>query len=433
MRKWYKAIDDQRAMRSGERARQQGTSNTQFNYLMNGPQIENPYQTEEDAEFEDEQPVPQSEFSMSRNASSNSLRARSATGGSGGSGGTVRPPRFPMPEPVLPPLSLQTQFPNAAPSPSERLGNSYFSPVEPTPLSTRSSSQSSSYFPRQPTPVNAREAENNRYTAPALSRVTSRESQSSYYTNGRSSRPSLQPPVSAMSAQQIGMAQSRARSASSPDIHNPNGPGRRYPVMPPDVPVPPIPAHVAGMRASVNRSQNNSPTNGVPIRTATQSQQYGYRHPNSTQYGYEQQARSDGRSPMATVTNGNGVNSLDRVLSPPTSEPISEDDYMPGQLKAKVSFEDNYVTLVIASNIHFRSLTDRVEAKLARFTNRPIGKNSVRLRYKDEDGDFVTIDSDEAVQEAFLEWREQHRNLLAAGQMGQVGEIQLFCQVVDAL
>ena len=54
MRKWYKAIDDQRAMRSGERARQQGTSNTQFNYLMNGPQIENPYQTEEDAEFEDE-------------------------------------------------------------------------------------------------------------------------------------------------------------------------------------------------------------------------------------------------------------------------------------------------------------------------------------------------------------------------------------------
>ena len=106
---------------------------------------------------------------------------------------------------------------------------------------------------------------------------------------------------------------------------------------------------------------------------------------------------------------------------------------MPGQLKAKVSFEDNYVTLVIASNIHFRSLTDRVEAKLARFTNRPIGKNSVRLRYKDEEGDFVTIDSDEAVQEAFLEWREQHRNVLAAGQMQQVGEIQLFCQLIDAV
>jgi cell division control protein 24 len=102
--------------------------------------------------------------------------------------------------------------------------------------------------------------------------------------------------------------------------------------------------------------------------------------------------------------------------------------FMPSQLKAKVNFDDNYVTLVIASNILFRSLTDRVDAKLARFTNRSIGSRSVRLRYRDEDGDFVTIDSDEAVQLAFMEWRDQHQNMLAAG---QVGEIQLFCQTVE--
>jgi cell division control protein 24 len=104
------------------------------------------------------------------------------------------------------------------------------------------------------------------------------------------------------------------------------------------------------------------------------------------------------------------------------------DPYMPTQLKAKVNFDDNYVTLVIATNILFRSLTDRVDAKLARFTNRSIGNKTVRLRYRDEDGDFVTIDSDEAVQLAFMEWREQHRDMLAKG---LVGEIQLYCQVVD--
>lgn len=101
---------------------------------------------------------------------------------------------------------------------------------------------------------------------------------------------------------------------------------------------------------------------------------------------------------------------------------------MPSQLKAKINFDDNYVTLVIASNILYRSLIDRVDAKLARFTDRSIGNDSVRLRYKDEDGDFVTIDSDEAVQLAIMEWREQNQDLLASG---QVGEIQLFCQPVE--
>lgn len=119
---------------------------------------------------------------------------------------------------------------------------------------------------------------------------------------------------------------------------------------------------------------------------------------------------------------------LDQSLSPTLSHDSDHQSFMPSQLKAKVNFDDNYVTLVIASNILFRSLIDRVDAKLARFTNRSIGSKTVRLRYQDEDGDFVTIDSDEAVQLAFMEWREQNQPLLAAG---QVGEIQLFCQIVD--
>lgn len=176
-----------------------------------------------------------------------------------------------------------------------------------------------------------------------------------------------------------------------------------------NVPVPPIPAHMANMKAPVNRSQNNSPTNSqLPMRSQP--------HVHTTQFTEPEynEARTSGQL-------------SEHATSPLTQEPDG-DPFMPTQLKAKVNFDDNYVTLVIATNILFRSLTDRVDAKLARFTNRSIGNKTVRLRYRDEDGDFVTIDSDEAVQLAFMEWREQHRDMLAKG---MVGEIQLYCQVVD--
>lgn len=190
-----------------------------------------------------------------------------------------------------------------------------------------------------------------------------------------------------------------------------------------NIPVPPIPPQLASMRAPVNRSQNNSPTNnGLPMRSAAQTALGSSRHMHGNDF-------SDGYFP--TMANSQSSLSEHPLATSGTLEPdtgASPDPIMPTQLKAKVNFDDNYVTLVIASNILFRSLTDRVDAKLARFTNRSIGNRSVRLRYKDEDGDFITIDSDEAVQLAFMEWRDQHQDSLA---QGQVGEIQLFCQAVE--
>ncbi|KAK2785283.1 hypothetical protein FQN51_003829 [Onygenales sp. PD_10] len=443
MRKWYKEIDSQRAIQNEERqTRHTGTSETQFTYLAMAPTMQNPYQEEYDAE---EDLIPQggnnfSEFSVSRNASSTSLRARSATGGSGGSGpmSAGRPPRFPMPEP---PLSLHTQFANGAVSPGDRTGNSYFSPVTDT-ASTRSSSQSTMFsYSRQGTPSTPWTEDSNRYTAPAMPRATSRDGATSnpYFNNSRAAqRPSL-PPLSSSQqhSQSGGMSQARLRSASSPDIHNHNPPESRRHVNGhsiDNVPVPPIPAHMAGMMAPVNRSQNNSPTNNsLPIRSATQSpgmqQQHAQRHGLPThpapqfhdpQYSHN---RVDPRSQPAPTSNP-----MPSGLSSPVNQEGDQELFMPSQLKAKVNFDDNYVTLVIASNILFRSLTDRVDAKLARFTNRSIGSKSVKLQYRDEDGDFVTIDSDEAVQLAFMEWRDQHQIMLANG---QVGEIQLFCQAVE--
>ncbi|CAL5874720.1 uncharacterized protein PFLUO_LOCUS9021 [Penicillium psychrofluorescens] len=418
MRNWYRDIDNQRLIQAEQRnARHTGTSDSEFTYMKNMANMPNPYQQEYDA---DETPY-NSEFPMSRNASSTSLRTRSATGGSTSS--VVQSNGRARYTPQDPTLSLHTPY-NGNMSPSDRnVSSSYFSPAE-TP-STRSSSQSGFSFGRQNTSSttisNGWNEESNRYTAPALSRGASRDGSNAtgYFppTNGRAAqRPSL-PPLSGPQGQPTNGTQ-RMRSASSPDIHqhNQNPESRRYMGVHTmqtvdNVPVPPIPAHMANMKAPVNRSQNNSPTNSqLPIRSQTQPlppNQF-----NEPEYSAMSQSMELGASPL--------------TQEPETEE--EEEEFMPTQLKAKVNFDDNYVTLVIATNILFRSLTDRVDAKLARFTSRSIGNKTVRLRYRDEDGDFVTIDSDEAVQLAFMEWREQHRDMLAKG---LVGEIQLYCQVVE--
>lgn len=445
MKKWYKDIDTQRAKQAEERsARHTGTSETEFTYMKNVQNMPNPYQQEYEAEEElQKEAAFFSEFPTSRNASSTSLRSRSATGGSGGSAplSAGRPQRFPMPD-----TPLHTQYASGTVSPAERSMPSYFSPTETPFTSARSSSQSIPY-PRQTTPSNMWNEESNRYTAPAMSRGASRDSTNwnPYFNSSNSSargpqRPSLSPFSGPQAQSPNGMAQARMRSASSPDIHHHIAHLRGHAMQTVDnVPVPPIPSHMANMRAPVNRSQTSSPTNtNLPIRSATQSQGVQQQHtqrPTQPTHFHEPQYFS-----RAPTLNTSQSPALDQPPSPLGEEPepeqqthtqptpLSQDPLMPTQLKAKVNFDDNYVTLVIASNILYRSLTDRVDAKLARFTNRSIGGKSVRLRYKDEDGDFVTIDSDEAVQLAFMEWRDQHQEMLAKG---QVGEIQLFCQPVE--
>ena len=100
---------------------------------------------------------------------------------------------------------------------------------------------------------------------------------------------------------------------------------------------------------------------------------------------------------------------------------------MPTQLKVKVNCDGNYVTLVVAFNITYQSLIDRIDAKLLRFSTNAIGRGTMRLRYQDEDGDFVTIASDDDIQMAFQEWSEAQRDSINGG----LGEIELFCDSLD--
>jgi cell division control protein 24 len=463
MSRWNREIEAQRAVwaETIRASRANGTSETQFTSLR-GIQMENPHQEydldEDDYNRNMQSSYPMhengnySEFPMSRNASSISLRSSSTTTASGGVHNpypsiSARPPRFPLPDSTsLPPLN--TSFTS---SPADRGGTSYFSPVEkegstPINASARSSSQSAfgghSRYGAASNGWSSGDEPTNRNTAPAMSR--SNAGGNPYLVNGRDTRmrPSL-PPVStaAPTAQQLANGMNRMRSASSPDFANPH---RRVPnghVIPNGVDVPTVPAippHVSGRVAPVNRSLNNSPTNMPPraITPSTNGHQYGMppgpRPQMTNHYTYDSSYNSklDPRQMISTLTPASlSTIDRDRNLSPPISTPSSDGEpFMPSQLKAKVCFDNNYITLVIASNIQFRSLTDRIDAKLARFTHASIGGGSVRLRYRDEDGDYIWIDSDEAVNDAFLDWRESHADKIATG---SVGEILLFCSSLN--
>lgn len=238
----------------------------------------------------------------------------------------------------------------------------------------------------------------------------------------------------------------RNRSASSPDIHN----AQRAAANGQQPPVPAMPANYQGFSHMVPRSQTNSP-NGVPSRQPAHSPQNtsdprgGYNGPSPTsQHPYDPMARSDLRG--AQYPSSRTVTPVQRTggtPAPPTAgTPLPPADISPPtQLKVKVHAPSaaQVLTLVVPLNISYQTLKDRIDAKLQRSTNLTLGTvnggsgvtpskdNVVKLKYLDED-DYVTIQTDEDVLEAFETWREQRGGDLGGDGMGGMGEIELFCQ-----
>lgn len=440
MKKWASQVDQQRRIwkdasrASNSSAKQSKVNSTQFTYLQ-GEELKNPYAQDDDDE-EEEEDTPYGghpDLNMSRNGSSTSLRSRSTTGDSGPSLGSGPPPRFPM-NVGQPPLTLRTQqLQNQAQN-----GDSYFSPMAESPISSRTSSSSTGMFPfpRQGTP-GWQGDESHRYTAPAPGRNVRPGEQQNGFPRIPVQRPSLPAQVG---QQQSALAQNRLRSASSPDIQNPLAP-RRPPNGPvPDVP--PFPTHYAYAPGLVNRSQNNSPSSlpPPPMRAATQSpaiQRDRTLQRAATEYDYptsaprqELRGVSMGRAntPASSDRTMTPISMDSRGVSPPLPSASSSNAEMPipSQLKVKVHCPSagSTMTLVVSTNISFQSLKDRIDAKLQRSTNVSLASGQVRLKFLDDD-DYVSIQSDEDVQTAFETWKEQHQ--AEQFMAGQLGEIELYC------
>ncbi|KAK5955705.1 Guanine nucleotide exchange factor for Cdc42p [Knufia fluminis] len=406
MRKWHDMIMRQRSACLLERGGG-NTSSTQLTSLI-GANLVNPYAEQDDDEDYNRMSSTTyggSEYAMSRNTSSTSLRQRSATGSSAASSapfvsqGRMRGPTNEMNR--LPRL-------NTAQSPAHHPSDSYFSPVDSTPpqsASTRSSAQSA-YAATQ---RNAGPESHYRNTAPAMGRNDPRTNPYGMPNGRHPQRPSL-PPGSVHSANNLAM--NRMRAASSPDIHPQIQQNRKYAENIPAVPS--IPSHMSKQMQPPSRSQSSSPNN-LPLRgpPGQRPQMGGHGYTYDPSYS----TAKSGHAPQM---------SQDRTTSPPDSND-DDDDPMPSQLKAKVRFDDNYVSMIIPTNITFRTLTDRIDAKLARFTHHAIATGTVKLRYQDQDGDYVLIDSDEAVSEALLDWKETHADRNGASLNA---EISLFAHVV---
>jgi cell division control protein 24 len=456
MKKWAAGLDIQRTENAPKASQSPDAPPPDFAWMrtQSVSTLENPY-AQQDEEEDDDITAPQyngaiqsTGGTLMRNASSTSLRQRSATGESTQSLASIvraPPPRFPLPTPPAP-LSLQTQMSAPAGVMSPEMsrggpGDSYFSPVAESPVSSRTSTASSMFqsagypFPKTSTPQPGWE-DSNRYTAPAMPRAPSRDgpSPNPYGINGRNPRgPSL--PV--MPQSQSAAQQQRSRSYSTPDIAPPPGMRPRTTGGTPVPAVPGIPAHLHHDN-NIPRSQTGSPRlTDIPVRANTQSPgvQRERLHQASGSYGGQMSQfpaqplypRQMTPNPMPAPLNINPEGAARTAPSPQIGSgtpQMSSDLPIPTQLKVKVNCDSgNYVTLVVAFNITYQSLIDRIDAKLARFTNSSIGKGMLKLRYRDEDGDFVSIESDDDIQIAFLEWRDGQRNMFSGG----VGEIELFC------
>ncbi|KAI0905423.1 Rho guanyl nucleotide exchange factor [Ustulina deusta] len=457
MKKWATGLDVQRKINTPQSTTSPEQPTPAFTWMRNVDTIENPYaQQDDDDDDDDEQPVPSQMSSpnlghssnlggvMTHNTSSTNLRARSVTTDSAQSLASLArapPPQFPLPPPPRQ-LSVQT---GSAQSPVPRGGESYFSPTLDSPASSRTStastllSQNGQYpFPRTSTPQGGWEdRDTNRYTAPAMPRAPSRDGPTP--TNGRNPRG---PSMPVMASQQTLAQQQRSRSYSTPDINGQNA--RRANTTTPVPAVPGIPPHLHPAHdASIPRSQTGSPRQDPPVRANTQSpgvqrerlnQQNGQYGGTMTQFPtqpiYPRQATpSTGQipgsaAPQPLSLDGRQVVSSALGSTAAGNPPSNQDLPIPTQLRVKVNCDTGtYVTLVVPFNITYQSLSDRIDGKLARFTNSSISKGNLRLKYRDEDSDLVTIESDDDIQIAFLEWREGASNMSTNG----VGEIELFC------
>ncbi|SAM04375.1 hypothetical protein [Absidia glauca] len=99
---------------------------------------------------------------------------------------------------------------------------------------------------------------------------------------------------------------------------------------------------------------------------------------------YYQQQQGEQRSPPLTSVSTSGG-----------ASPISMDT-----LKIKLSYNDGIYVIVCAMDIRFMDLMERVEKKIKLVAN--LQPNDIlRLKYQDEDEDFITINSDDDVQMAF--------------------------------
>ncbi|CAI2166102.1 17870_t:CDS:2 [Funneliformis geosporum] len=124
----------------------------------------------------------------------------------------------------------------------------------------------------------------------------------------------------------------------------------------------------------------------------------------------ESHQRHSGSSTLSQTSNTNGINTNVPIsnsdLSSPTngvenSNQFSKYNTLHTTMKIKVNYAEDIFVIVVPKEIEYKELCDRVERKIRLCTTRRDESVPLRIKYQDEDGDHITINSDDDVLMAF--------------------------------
>ncbi|KAI9295810.1 RhoGEF-domain-containing protein [Neoconidiobolus thromboides FSU 785] len=181
----------------------------------------------------------------------------------------------------------------------------------------------------------------------------------------------------------------------------------------------PLPAIPKSMRDEL------SPNNSFRNRSASSPNIHAVRSPN----GNWEPTQTNGHSPR--TSNGNGAShnvSMNGYIPHGNNvRPMSSLNRTASQTKVKINYLDDVFIIMVPSSIDFEELSDKVERKLRLCGGRRGNKmedlsSGFRMRYRDEDNDFITINSDDDVQMAF----ESVKGITPGGSVISMSAINLY-------
>ncbi|RGB32732.1 hypothetical protein C1646_733976 [Rhizophagus diaphanus] len=119
---------------------------------------------------------------------------------------------------------------------------------------------------------------------------------------------------------------------------------------------------------------------------------------NGIQSSETHQRHSGSSTSSQTSNTGNGLSSPPNGLANGTQYSRSN---FSTTMKIKVNYAEDIFVIVVPQNIEYKELCDRVERKIRLCTTQRDESIPLRIKYQDEDGDHITINSDEDVLMAF--------------------------------
>ena len=114
----------------------------------------------------------------------------------------------------------------------------------------------------------------------------------------------------------------------------------------------------------------------------------------------------------------------ERIMSPPITSsqglPDAGTIKLPNSIKVKIYYGNEVSTgsviIIVASKIEFRQLVDRIDQKMQKMSSGSIVKGTARLRYKDQDGDKISMTSSWNLVDALKEYKDINGHLFPSGE-----------------